>query len=386
VGPHPPKLAFGALALLASLALGCGGGGGESPIAAKLQDQPDSLLGFPVLATKNTTRVAGEDSTQVAAAVALAVYPGRAFQRPEAVTLVDEVNWRAGIAAAALAAPPLGAPILVTSEGDVPDVSADALEILQPRGAPGVGRVQAFPIGEAATPEGIRSAPVKGRDPFALAADVDELRTRVTGRPSANVVVASAIDHRFAMPAAGWAAKSGDPVLFVTKDSLPAPTAEAIRRHERPRIYVLGPRNVISDGVARRLRRLGSVTRIAGRTPVESAIAFARFSDGAFGWGVQDPGHGLVIANSSRPLDAPAAAPLSSSGTYGPLLLVDSAERLPGPLENYLLDIQPGFESDPVRGVYNHAWLIGDESAVSAAVQDRIDQLTEIVPVRRATE
>jgi hypothetical protein len=47
----------------------------------------------------------------------------------------------------------------------------------------------------------------------------------------------------------------------------------------------------------------------------------------------------------------------------------------------YLLDIQPGYERDPVRGVYNHGWLIGDEQAISVEDQARIDSLLEIVPV-----
>jgi hypothetical protein len=374
---------LGALALAAS---GCGGDG-ENPVQVRIQgEEADSLLGFPILATKNTTRVAGEDPVQDAAAVAVAVHPGSGAQRPEAVALVDQGNWRAGIAAAALTAAPLRAPILLTEGGDVPGVTADALDVLKPEGAPVAGRAQAIPVGEAAVPDGLRARPVRGGDPFRLAADVDALRTRVTGRPSRNVVVTTAIDPRFAMPAAGWAAKSGDPVLFATEDSVPSATVRAIERHERPRIYLVGPEQVLSKRVARRLRRVGDVTRVSGPTPVENAIAFARFTDGRFGWGVQDPGHGLVFANSNRPLDAAAAAPLSASGTYGPLLLVEDARRLPAPLENYLLDIQPGFRSDPVRGVYNHAWLIGDESALGAAVQDRIDELAEIVRVTRGTD
>jgi hypothetical protein len=122
------------------------------------------------------------------------------------------------------------------------------------------------------------------------------------------------------------------------------------------------------------------VTRIAGKDPVANSIAFARFVDGRFGWGVVDPGHGLVFASADRPLDAAAAAPLSSSGTYGPLLLVTPG-ALPTSLVQYLLDIQPGYERDPVRGVYNHGWLIGDEKAISLQDQARIDSLLEIVPV-----
>ena len=110
-------------------------------------------------------------------------------------------------------------------------------------------------------------------------------------------------------------------------------------------------------------------------------IAFARYTNGKFGWGVVDPGHGLVFESSKRPLDAAAASALSGTGAYGPLLLVSNPDQLPQLDERYLLDIQPGYEKDPVRGVYNHGWLMGDEAAISADVQSRIDALLEIQPV-----
>ena len=34
-----------------------------------------------------------------------------------------------------------------------------------------------------------------------------------------------------------------------------------------------------------------------------------------------------------------------------------------------------------MRGVYNHGWVVGDESAISVDVQSRIDALLEIQPV-----
>ena len=82
---------------------------------------------------------------------------------------------------------------------------------------------------------------------------------------------------------------------------------------------------------------------------------------------------------------AAAAAPLSASGTYGPLLLLDDPRTLPRPLAGYLLDLQPGYRRDPVRGVYNHGWLIGDEGAISTRVQARIDSALEIAPVQHTS-
>ena len=63
---------------------------------------------------------------------------------------------------------------------------------------------------------------------------------------------------------------------------------------------------------------------------------------------------------------------------------MDSADKLPSQLRGFLLDIQPGYRTDPVRGVYNHAWLMGDQGAISTAVQSRIDSLLEIQPVDRS--
>jgi hypothetical protein len=97
-----------------------------------------------------------------------------------------------------------------------------------------------------------------------------------------------------------------------------------------------------------------------------------------------DPGHGLVFAGEGAdPQTAAAAAPLSASGTYGPLLLVGDPSKVDAPLASYLLDIQPGYAKDPVRGVYNHGWIVGDESVMSIAAQAQIDRLLEISPVNQ---
>jgi hypothetical protein len=122
----------------------------------------------------------------------------------------------------------------------------------------------------------------------------------------------------------------------------------------------------------------------AGEAPAENAIAVARFGEGPFGWAIEQPGHGLAFANASRPLDAPAAAPLSASGDYAPLLLLEDPDQIPGALSEFLSDIEPGYsdapEYQPVRGVYNHGWLIGDGRAITATVQAELDAMLEISP------
>jgi hypothetical protein len=389
------------LALVVLLLAGCGGGGDDggggsdgadtggdtqAPVLGQGGDEEQAAteLGFPAFATRNTTRVGGADPIADAAGVAQAVYPSRDRDtRPRAVTLVDSTDWRVAVSAAQLMAPPLSAPVLYSDGGELPGATEQALGRLIPTGAEEAGGAQIVRIGEAATVQGYKTTPVEGADYAALAQAIDRLQTAAAGKPSSAVVVASAEQPGFSMPAAGWAAKSGDPVLWVTRDAIPPATRAAITAHKRPKIYVLGPESAVSEKVVDQLGELGDTRRISGPDPVANAIAFARFSDGSFGWNVVDPGHGLVFATTQRPLDAAAAAALSASGTYGPLLLVTAANALPAPLQDYLLDIQPGYDKDPVRGVYNHGWMIGDEGAVSVDVQARIDSLLEIQAVKR---
>lgn len=389
------RLALGGLLLLtlAALVSGCGSEPKrlDSPHIGRAGTEADApqQLGFPAFATKNTTRVGGADSIANAAAVARAVYPGGGAggtaSRPRAVVLADQRVWQAGLAAAVLMSDPLRAPVLLSDGSTLPAASKDALDALAPTGASELGGAQVVRVGDAPAPGGYRSTTIAGDDPNALAAAIDRLQSAAVGHASRAVVLASADEPAFAMPAAGWAAKTGNPLLFVHRSTIPGPTFAALQAHHRPRIYLLAPPSVVDTRVEAALRGIGTVTRIAAPDPVGSAIAFARLRDGLDGWGIDDPGHGLVFANSHRTLDAAAAAPLSASGTYGPLLLIDDPNTLPLPVGQFLLDIQPGFTRDPARGVYNRGWLMGDESAISLPVQSRIDSLLEIAPIQSDT-
>ncbi|HSS58243.1 MAG TPA: cell wall-binding repeat-containing protein [Solirubrobacteraceae bacterium] len=336
-------------------------------------------LGFPAFAPKNTTRIGGADPVANAAGVARAVFPATTPEnRPAAVALIDARDWRAGIAGSVLASTPVRAAILLSNGPILPDASRNALAALRPLGSKAAGGAQVVRVGDVARPPGLRTTDIAGRDPFALARALDAFQTAARGKSSDRVVVVSADDPAFAMPAAAWAAKAGDPVLFVHRNSLPQETKAALLAHDQPRIYILGPPATVSAAVASDLKKLGTVKRLGAANPIDNAIAFARYSDPTFGWGVVDPGHGLVFARTNQPLDAAAASPLSVSGSYGPLLLVASRTGLDGAVGQFLLDIQPGYTRDPVRGVYNHGWIVGDDRAISVATQARIDSLLEI--------
>jgi hypothetical protein len=163
---------------------------------------------------------------------------------------------------------------------------------------------------------------------------------------------------------------------------LPKPTVAALRRYRKVPAYVLGPTSAISSKVLRSVAALGPrVRRVAGEDPVANSIALARYADGEFGWSVNDPGHGFVVARSDAPIEAAAAAPLSASGTWGPLLLSDDAATLPPALRGYLLDVKPGYTEDPTRAFYNHVWVIGDQEAIEVGQQAEIDGLAELAKI-----
>ncbi|MFL5844802.1 MAG: cell wall-binding repeat-containing protein [Solirubrobacteraceae bacterium] len=391
--PPMPRIAA-ALCLAALVATGCGKGA-ETPEVKPVKfptvgtggEQKEAVaeLGFPVFATKNTTRVGGADPVADAAAAARAVFPAVSPEtRPAAVTLVDAADWQTALAASVLMSDPIRAPILLTEGTELPSATEAALDALAPTGSEPAGGAQVIRVGDVARPAGLKSTDLVGADPATLARAIDAFHASARGASSDSVVVVSSEKPEFAMPAAAWAAKSGDPILFADRDTLPEATKAAIAAHQQPHIYVLGPSSVISPKVTIQLRKLGTVTRVGGQDPATNAIEFAKYVDTTFGWGVVDPGHGLVFADPRRPADAAAASPLSASGTWGPLLLLGDDGELPKSVEDYLLDIQPGYREDPTRGVYNHGWIIGDDKAVSIGAQARIDTLLEIAPAKNS--
>ena len=391
-----------ALAACVSTIAGCGGSTTRfivtttSASSTPNTASPAAGIGFPVLATKNTTRVSGVNSIANAAGVALAVFPSAApGTHPTAVTLAPTDDWEAAIAASVLMAPPIRAPILLSGSASLPPATANALGLLAPTSSGPAGGAQVIRVGDVPAPKGLRGAAISGTGPYVLAAAIDRFQSAAAGKPSPDVVIASADNPAYAMPAAGWAAESGDPVLFVTASGIPAATAQALQSDQMPHIYVLGPPSVIPDTILTQLRKYGTVARVGDTDPAANSVAFAVYRDppcavnqpcahvpGSFGWAMRSPGHGYTLINANNTLDAAASAALSGSGSYGPQLLIDDPNTLPQPVLNFFLDYAtPGYTAEgPTAAVYNHGWVIGDPSAISVSVQAEMDSLLEVVP------
>jgi ell wall binding domain 2 (CWB2) len=370
-----------------------GGNGGNGGGAG----QTANSLGFPRLATRNTTRVAGTNAVADAAGVALAVFPSAApGTHPTVVTVAPTDDWQAALASSVLMAPPIHAPVLLSGPGSEPAATADALKLLAPTGSGSLSGAQVVLVGDVPKPSGLRAASIRGSDPYSVAAGIDRFVTAADGgHASPDVVIASSKDPAYAMPAAGWAAESGDPILYVTPNSIPKPTIQALKAHQKPKIYVLGPPSVVSNAVLKQLGHYGTAKRISGSDPSSSSVAFAVYRDppckfgqacvhvpGSFGWAMRGPGHGYTLLNASQPLTAAASAALSGSADYGPQLVVDDGSTLSKPVLNFFLNYAtPGYTQEgPTAAVYDHAWIIGDERALSVAAQAEVDELMQVIP------
>jgi hypothetical protein len=385
------------LALLATvpiaLAAGCGKSSPEhqapSPSAPLRSLTPVAAQGAVSLATRNTTRLGGVDVVSDAAAVARAVYPGLTPQtRPAAVVVVDNRDWSTALAASAFASAPIGAPIVYAEGASLPEVSASTIAAVQPSGLGTLDGAQVIEVGSTAPiPSGLVVRHIAAGEPAVTAASIATTLQAAAGggRPRQVIVVPANAPRALQMPAAGLAAESGAPILFVDRTRIPQATAQVLTALRHPSIYVLAPTEA-GARTMRELRSFGSVTAIAApssgaqaASATANSVAVARFTDGTFGWGVREPGQGFVFANSGRPFDAPATAILSGTGDYAPLLLLDRANEVPADVTGYLTDLQPGYTSGPQFGpahaLHNHGWVIGDEGAITATTQAELDSL-----------
>src|SRR5215218_5701330 len=282
-GSLPPvRFPVPLLALVAALALaGCSlsdenkdGGASTAPdpgtpATGVKSDQPraGAELGFPTVATKNTTRVAGGDAAADVAGAVSAVWPAVSERsRPSVVALVDKDDWQGALASSVLNAAPVRAPSLLADGSSLPQVTSDTLKRLKPKGSQLTKGAQVVLIGDKPrAPQGYKPASLSGKDPYETAAAIDRFFSARKGKPSEDVIVTTGERAPYAMPAAAWAARSGDSILFVKQNEIPPATQRALAAHERPNIYVLGPEEAVTERVVRQLSRFGTTKRVAGK-------------------------------------------------------------------------------------------------------------------------
>jgi hypothetical protein len=370
--------------------------------------------------TKHTTRLYGKNDYQKAVAVTQLVYPADGAtgeddsfpdDRPRAVTLLTPDDPLTAITATPLIHFPDNAPVLYVTRNGIPKITREEIQRLKPVGIGRHDDVQAFVVGAAANPGvlaalrqlGLKYHALTESDPATLADEVDQLYGSIqnpdqgypimspsaTGEGSsiADVVVGSTSDWKYLLPATHWVSHMPTGLFWVTQNSVPQPTIDALkRRNGHAQIYVYGGPSVISSKVVRELGKYGSVSRISEddgvaynhpppNTPITTALAFAKMWDpvGMMGWNIVGPGHGFTFVRQDDWQGAVGSAILSHLGFHAPLLVTNKSSSLPSVLDGYFKEVAPSFLITPADGPYNMTYVVGDYNEISWKVQAQID-------------
>jgi hypothetical protein len=388
----------------------------------KVPPPPEAPTLVPTIATKTTTRLYGASPFEEAVSVTQHVWPAAVPEnnpaennnvpdRPWGLTLVTPDDPLTAITAVPLIHFPDDAPILYVTKDGIPQVTMNEIKRLGDTGMSRFNNVDAFLVGAAANPAvenqlkaaGLKYVEVTAPSVPELANKVDQLYGSIQnsdtgvadmGNGIQNVMIGSmdGTDYRYLLPATHWVAHMPTGLLWVTKNSVPQATIDALkRRNGRARIYLFGGAEQISSAVARQLAAYGPVIRITNDdpvdfnappvdNPVDTAIAFAKMWDpaGMVGWKITGPGHGFTLVNIDDWQAAVASAPLSHLGFHAPLLFTDGSGALPPAVEAYYKSVAPTYLTTPADGPYNMTFVIGSWSQIGWPVQARVDYVSEM--------
>jgi hypothetical protein len=401
-------------------------------VAVKVPPPPQEATLSPTYTTKTTTRIYGANPFEEAVSVTQHIWPAalpanapnetnNVPDRPWGITLITPDDPLTGITAVPLIHFPDDAPILFVNNNGIPTVTLNEIKRLGDTGIvrPPMNNADVFLVGAAANPTvenqlkaiGVKYVTVTGSDPFTLADNVDKLYGSIqnpdlgvpqmggsassSGNGVQDVFVGSAdgTDWQYYLPATHWASHMPTGLLWSHRNSLPAPTIDALkRRNGHALIYVFGGPSQVSAAVVKQLSQYGAVQRItaddpvafntpATTTPENISVAFAKMHDpaGDVGWGILGPGHGFTLVNVSNWQAAVASAPLSHLGFHAPLLVTtDSATTLPSEVDAYYSAVAPTFVNSPGEGPYNMTYVVGSWNQLSWPLQAHIDYISEM--------
>jgi len=388
----------------------------------KVPPPPEEPTLVPTIGTKTTQRLYGSNPFEEAVSVTQHIWPAvvplnaptennNDPDRPWGLTLVTPDQPLTAITAVPLLHFPDDAPILYVTRNGIPQVTLNEIKRLGDTGISRFNNVDAFLVGAAANSHvknqlkaiGVKYVEVTGSSIPDLANNVDKLYGSIenpdTGVPnmgngSENVMIGSmdGKDYQYLLPATHWVAHMASGLQWVSRNSVPSATKDALKRRDgQARIYLFGGPNQISHAVAKELAQYGTVNRITNDdivafnadpkdNPVDTAIAFAKMWDpmGMVGWKITGPGHGFTLVNINDWQAAVASAPLSHLGFHAPLLFTDGPTNLNSAVEGYLKSVAPTYLTTPADGPYNMTYVIGNWNQISWPQQARVDYISEM--------
>lgn len=337
------------------------------------------------LSSKNITRLDESDSVELAVMTSQLVWPATHEEsRPGTIILSAVDSWQLTLASADLIHHPNNGPILLIDKNAIPEATMNEINRLQPKGNEEGTQIKVMGSVADEVLESLEEYTIDqitDDNPASFAAEIDRFYAEVSGELPESIIIVSSDEKakEYSVIASYWIAHMPEPVLYVGENDIPNSTIKAIKKRENPNMYILGPTSVVSEQVEKELGELGAVTRIVGENPSEASIAFTQFKDeeSGFGWGINDPGHGLSFVSSETTTFSLVTAPLAHLGKHAPLLLLYKGEMSEN-MGRYLAKVKPTFEKSPMEGPYNHGFVIGSLGDISYKVQGMIDSKLEI--------
>ena len=350
--------------------------------------------------TGTTARLRGDTHLQSAVIYAQTIYAAAQDKdRSGAVVLVRDDDLPSALATTRLQHFPVNAPMLYITAGGttLPPETRDELRRLDPEGVMMDHNVQVYLVGniDASVAREIERLRFNVRriyaaNPVQLTERLDEFIAVLEANRRRPVFVGSLAAPEFLLPAANWNAHMGDAVVYVTPGGVPPETRRILERRgpNHAYIYLFAPPEVIGQEVAAELSRYGHVQRIPGSTPVEMATEWAGYDDRGrllgwwfgqenreVGWGTDEPGHNLILANPADWREIVPTGVLSHMGKHAFLILTEPGGTLSAETVRYLNGIQPT-RTHPSQQVFNFAWVAG--AGVPDGTVRQLDSLLQV--------
>lgn len=295
-------------------------------------------------------RLAGTDRYETAAAVA------SKFGQADRVYLASGQEYfdaLSGSPAAILD----GAPVLLTTPGQVPQATQNALEELGPKEVVVVGGPEAIAddvLTQVEEQTGAEVDRVSGENRYGTAMFL--ATERFEAKYVSHVFIASGEDYADALSGGPRAGAEGSPILLTQDDNLPAETAYALEELDPDLVTVLGGEEAVSEEVLAEIgEQTDEVRRVAGEDRYETSALLAEQTA---------PGEAAMVASGEDFPDALAGTALAGHlGVDVPLLLTQP-DNLPEATGSVLSDREPATVD-----------LLGGELTINDSVGKEIEEL-----------
>lgn len=340
-----------------------------------------------VIDTADTTRLLGVSPIDFNIYVTRMIYPSsKVAWRPNAVILVPLTTYHYGLIASPIIHFPINAPIMFTNPYMLAPETLSEIIRLSPTGKNAPAKIiiigPVYPLVENTLQNaGFSTFTIERDDPFNTAGEVLELRYQI---PSAskegneNIMLVSGEDYSECLHAAYFSAHMGVPFLFTYKNELPQVTRQKLQKYNTKNVFIIGSEHTVSNKVFNEVAGIvnGKVDRVAGNTPVEAAINFARYysSEGMFGWNInRKDGWAFCFGNPTNWPENLVACIFAHLGKHSPLLYTYT-DQLPKPTGDYVLSLNP-IEKHPPQPPFMHGYILGGYDKVSFNTQVELEEV-----------